>query len=332
MTDYTINGLCYHVVETGVGEPVVLLHGFTGSAATWRGLVARLAGEYRVIAVDLPGHGESDAPADVSRYRMEQVTTDLAALLTGMGAAPAHWLGYSMGGRLALYVAVHRPDLARSLILESASPGLADPAERQARREQDEHLAMRIETGGVAAFVAEWEQLPLFTGVRALPPDTQEALRQQRLANAAVGLAGSLRGMGTGAQPPLWDRLAAVKRPVLLLAGEQDERFVALNRRMAAEMPAARLAVIPGAGHTVHLEQPALFENAVLSFLQSLAESDGQPLAQGKEDGKRQRGQRHLSEPRVEGRQVIDAAHGQAITNEERQSQQIEELPRGNQV
>lgn len=262
-----ISGLRYAIEETGDGDPLLLLHGFTGRAANWRPLLPRLAKQWRVIAVDLPGHGDSDAPAGIARYEMPRVAADLTELLTRRAAAPAHWLGYSMGGRLALYVTVHHPELVRSLVLESASPGLATAAERQTRRAADEALAARIERDGIPAFVAQWEQLPLFAGLARLPEEVRTALHDQRLNNNAIGLANSLRGMGTGAQPSLWPYLGDIAAPVLLIAGALDEKFAALNERMAAAIPNATLRRIADAGHTVHLEQPALFLNSVDEFL-----------------------------------------------------------------
>ena len=283
-----IGGLRYAVEEAGAGEPLVLLHGFTGRAANWRPLLTRLAEQWRVIAIDLPGHGDSDAPAAVARYKMRYVAADLAALLTRRDAAPAHWLGYSMGGRLALYTAVTHPGVVRSLILESATAGLPNAAERQARRAADEALAARIERDGIAAFVAEWERQPLFAGVARLPNEARAALHDQRLANSPLGLANSLRGMGTGAQPPLWSRLATMAAPTLLIAGELDAKFVALNERLAATIPGARLRLMADAGHTVHLEQPEAFVAEVIGFLEGLRENDGKCLTQPEQNGKGQ--------------------------------------------
>ncbi len=283
-----IGGLRYAVEEAGTGEPLVLLHGFTGRAANWRPLLTRLAEQWRVIAIDLPGHGDSDAPAAVARYKMRYVAADLVALLTRRDAAPAHWLGYSMGGRLALYTAVTHPGVVRSLILESATAGLPDAAERQARRAADKALAARIERDGIAAFVAEWERQPLFAGVARLPNEARAALHDQRLANSPLGLASSLRGMGTGAQPPLWSRLATMAAPTLLIAGELDAKFVALNERLAATIPGARLRLMADAGHTVHLEQPEAFLAEVIGFLEGLRENDGKCLTQPEENGKGQ--------------------------------------------
>lgn len=297
----TVAGMRYHVEERGGGEPLILLHGFTGSAATWRDQSAMMAGSYRVLAIDLPGHGLSDAPA-IERYRMERVAADLAQLVATLDERPAHWLGYSMGGRLALYIGGQYPARVSSLILESASPGLATAAERQARRAQDAALAERIESVGVPAFVAEWERLPLFATQANLPIDVLTLQQAQRLQNSARGLADSLRGMGTGSQPSLWDDLPAVSGPALLIAGELDEKFVAINRRMAAAMPDAEFCLVANSGHAVHLEQPEIFRQLVLGFLGRESEDSGQDLAGAEEDDEQQRGQRHLLEPRVEGR------------------------------
>lgn len=267
MIKNTSDRLHYHVIETGKGAPLVLLHGFTGSSQEWLPFIPDLAAHFRVIAVDLPGHGQTQGPGNCHSYQMPAIADELESILHDRQAHPAYWLGYSMGGRLAIYIAVHRPQLVKSLILESASPGLATAAERRLRREQDEALALRIETHGVPAFVAEWEKLPLFDSQRQLSPQTREALRQRRLTNKAGGLASSLRGMGTGVQPSLWADLPTASVETLLLAGELDSKFVTINQRMAANMPNAQLRIVPKAGHAIHLEQPEVFMTEVLRFL-----------------------------------------------------------------
>lgn len=207
-----------------------------------------------------------------------------------------------MGGRLALYMAARRPDVVRSLILESASPGLADAAQRRERRRQDEQLAERIESGGVAAFVDAWEQLPLFASQKHLPDEVEDKLRRQRLNNSARGLARSLRGMGTGVQPSLWAELPGIGQPTLLLAGALDAKFVAINREMAVALPDGQLRLIEKAGHTIHLEQPALFAEVVAGFLSCVLSHGGQNVAEAKQSDEDQRGDGQLLEARVQTR------------------------------
>ncbi len=267
MTRITVNGLNYNVDVHGSGVPLVMLHGFTGSVENWHPLVGHLEQYTTAILIDLPGHGRSDAPPDPARYEMTAVARDLAKLLQALTASPVNLLGYSMGGRLALYMAVHYPDLVKTLILESASPGLAEAQERLARRKRDEALADAIEREGVAAFVSYWENLPLFASQKRLPEAVRQQLRAQRLRNRPHGLANSLRGMGTGVQPPLWDDLTHVRQPVLLMAGELDAKFARIAKQMQARLPHAQLDIVPDAGHTIHLEQPGAFEGQVITFI-----------------------------------------------------------------
>ena len=271
MTHYTINGLSYNVEERGAGDPVVLLHGFTGSTETWHSLMSTIAEKYRAIAIDLPGHGQTEAPAEVERYRMECVGNDLSVLLLHLEAAPAHWLGYSMGGRLALYVACRHPTLARSLILESASPGILDLGEKETRIAQDVALAQRIEADGIARFVDYWQSIPLFDTQKSLPEATRSALKAQKLRNTVAGLANSLGGMGTGVQPVLWGELGDLIMPVLLIAGGKDGKFVGINHRMSAAIPNSELRLVPGAGHAVHLEAAYLYGELVMDFFSRLS-------------------------------------------------------------
>jgi 2-succinyl-6-hydroxy-2,4-cyclohexadiene-1-carboxylate synthase len=246
---------------------LVMLHGFTGSAASWGNVLGTLAARgLRVIALDLPGHGKSSVPNDPRRYVIERCQQDILAALQELGVPKGHaiLLGYSMGGRIALYTAFS--GFFRALILESASPGLADPTEREQRRVSDEALAASIERDGVAAFVDHWENLPLFASQKSLPLERREELHRQRLQNNAAGLAQSLRGIGTGVQPSLHAQLPNLHIPVLLITGELDTKFTAITRQMAQALPQAQLRIIPGAGHTVHLEQTQKFASLVSDF------------------------------------------------------------------
>lgn len=268
MPHVEVDGLALNVDRYGAGPPLVLLHGFTGSGGTWRALVDALGRDFTTLAVDLVGHALSASPASVERYRMRRAVDDLAAMLRALGFERAVWAGYSLGGRVALQVAVHRPDVVSALILEGASPGLATAEERAERVAADEALADRIEREGVGPFVDYWQSISLWDSQRETLTEAQrEALRTQRLAQRAMGLANSLRGMGTGAQEWVGDRLDEVRVPVLLTAGTLDTKFSVIAREMAARLPEATLRLIEGAGHAAHLERPAEFNAAVREFL-----------------------------------------------------------------
>ena len=260
-----LNGADYAVEVSGTeteATPYLLLHGFSGAAANWSQVASVLAEQTRVVAPDLLGHGRSAAPADPARYAMPSAAADLSTLWQRLDLPPVHLVGYSMGGRLALYLALAYPQMVARLTLESASPGLDSEAERAARRAADEALAERIERGGIPAFVAVWENLPLFATQSA---DAKASLRAVRLAQRPQGLANSLRGMGTGAQSSLWPRLPELTMPVHLISGALDAKFSAINLRMQTLIPSAHLTLIADAGHTIHLEQPDAYLAALVS-------------------------------------------------------------------
>jgi 2-succinyl-6-hydroxy-2,4-cyclohexadiene-1-carboxylate synthase len=263
-------GLRLHIARAGSGPPLVLLHGFTGSNETWATHRAALSARHTTLAVDLPGHGHSGAPDDATRYALDRFADDMDHMLDALQVQRAAMLGYSLGGRAALRFALRHPGRVAALVLESASPGVIDPVERAARLRSDAARADAIERDGVARFVEQWERLPLWASQACLPDATRARLREQRLANDPRGLANSLRGAGAGADPPVLVRLGTHQSPVLLIAGALDTKYVLLGRLMEEAMPDARLAVVPDAGHAVHLEQPAAFEALVTGFLDGL--------------------------------------------------------------
>lgn len=270
MGKIAVNGVQLGYEQGGtrnINNTLILLHGFTGSASGWEEHLDAFAhAGMHIIALDMLGHGQSDAPTDAQRYSIEACREDILAALQALGVqqGEAILLGYSMGGRIALYAALS--GFFRALILESASPGIADPFERAERRKSDEALATRIERDGIPAFVDYWEHIPLFASQRSLPLAVQQALHEQRLHNSAFGLAQSLRGVGTGVQPFLGPQLPTLTLPVLLITGELDSKFTAIARMMAQHMLHARIEIVPAAGHTVHLEQAAYFQQLVKDF------------------------------------------------------------------
>ena len=220
--------------------------------------------------MDLPGHGLSSAPDDPARYSLDRLADDLAIVLDALDVNYASVFGYSMGGRAGLRFALAHPDRVSSLVLESTSSGIHDEAARLERVEADNTLANMIEKGGIDAFVARWEKLPMWESQSALPDAGRSELRAQRLANNPRGLANSLRGAGAGADPPLLDRAAGIVARTLVLAGELDTHYIEHGRRLAAAIPGAELRIIPNAGHAIHLEQP----DAVISEITAFARVD----------------------------------------------------------
>jgi 2-succinyl-6-hydroxy-2,4-cyclohexadiene-1-carboxylate synthase len=270
MARLMINGVQINV-DIRMGPPdapaLVLMHGFTGSAGSWAARMEALAEVCTTIAIDALGHGDSDSPADPARYAMPHVVADTLAIMDHLDIEHVGLLGYSMGGRMALHVAVAAAPRLDFLVLESASPGLRTPEERAARIAADEQLAVLLEREGIAAFVDRWEQAPIFASQENLPRDTWKAQRSRRLRSNPHGLAMSLRGAGTGAQAPLHDSLPGLDLPVLLIAGSLDAKFCAIAQEMHAALPSAELAVVADAGHAVHLEAPEEFDALVRNFI-----------------------------------------------------------------
>ena len=231
-----------------MARDIVLLHGFTHTGASWDPVVAALGERYRALAPDIRGHGSA----------AERLPVTLGAVLGDLvEIAPARFtlVGYSMGGRLALHAALAPALRTRidRLVLVGASPGLADPAEREARRTADERLAGEVERMTIEQFAERWARTPVLAGQ---PPPVAAAVHADRLRNQPAGVAGALRALGTGALPSLWNRLSEVRAPATLIAGERDEKFRAIAGEMARGLPDANVIAIPGAGHAVHLEAP----------------------------------------------------------------------------
>jgi 2-succinyl-6-hydroxy-2,4-cyclohexadiene-1-carboxylate synthase len=224
----------------------LLLPGFGASAAHWDRVVAAMDGA-QAVPLSL-----SDA---------EPVTPDgVAAMVASRGAERFALVGYSMGGRAALHVALAMPERVRRLVLVSASAGIDDAGERAARRVADDALALEIERNGIEWFVDRWAKVPLFAG----DPDwvRDEVAEDERRATPAA-LAACLRGLGPGAMTPMWDRLGELAMPVAILAGERDGGYVDHARRLAAAIEHAALEIVPGAGHRLALEAPDAVAQAI---------------------------------------------------------------------
>lgn len=242
-----------HVEHRGQGPRLVLVHGFTQTGRSWGPVADDLALDHEVLLPDAPGHGGSTG-----------IRADLraGAELLVDACGPATYVGYSMGGRLCLHAALARPHEVQGLVLLGATGGLDDAADRAARRAADADLGVRLADEGLDAFLERWLAQPLFSRLAADPADLEDRRR-----NTVSGLRSSLDLAGTGQQEPLWGRLDEIEVPVLVLAGEHDEKFRALAERLAAGLPDATLAWVPDAGHAAHLEQPGPFLELLRTWL-----------------------------------------------------------------
>ncbi|OUC13709.1 MAG: 2-succinyl-6-hydroxy-2,4-cyclohexadiene-1-carboxylate synthase [Alkalinema sp. CACIAM 70d] len=232
------------------------LHGFLGRGDDFSVIVKDCSQQFHCICMDLPGHGQSfDWPSNA--YSMEKTATQVIAVLDRSAIHQTALYGYSMGGRLALYLACYFPDRVSQVFLESASPGLASEVERQERKARDSALAAELQQD-FPQFLDRWYQQPLFQSLQQHPKFPE--IYQKRQQNHPQGLAKSLISMGLGAQPNLWPHLPQLTQPIQLIAGEWDHKFIAIQQAMAQQLPNATCTIVPQAGHNIHLEQPSAIQ------------------------------------------------------------------------
>jgi 2-succinyl-6-hydroxy-2,4-cyclohexadiene-1-carboxylate synthase len=270
--------LNYEISGDRLSSTLLFLHGFMGSSADWREVMVTMGERTHCIAVDLPGHGASlGLPPDT--YTIEGATRAVIRTLDDLQIFHPIVAGYSMGGRLALYVALRYPNRCAGLVLESASPGLESAGERAARRAADGAKAERLESGDFETFLRDWYAQPLFASL-ARDEDLLHRTIEARRRNDPGELARSLRGMGTGSQPSLWGELEGLAVPALAITGELDEKYSGISSRMAGIDPRIESAVVPGAGHIVHAESPAEYVALLGRFVDrlTLALGEAEPV------------------------------------------------------
>ncbi len=256
------NKLSFRLTSGRADSPItVFLHGFLGSSAEFDPIAARL--DDRALMIDLPGHGETRFSEP---YTMTNTAAAIINLLDQLEIDRAHLVGYSMGGRLALYLALNHPERFPASVIESGSPGLKTEQERSERIKRDRKLANQIETD-FNQFLIDWYNQPLFQSIKAHP--NFEQMLKERSHNNPIELARSLREMGTGMQPSLWEKLKLHHNPLLLIVGECDHKFVALNQEMASLCETAEIAIAPDAGHNVHFEKMEWYGNRINHFFQA---------------------------------------------------------------
>lgn len=258
--------LHYTAVGDATHPSLLLLHGFLGSHRDFVGILPALCDQFYCIVPDLPGHGETTTQLD--GYTFKATAQALLALLEALGIARSHLLGYSMGGRLALYLLCYFPGRFRCAVLESASPGLKTAEERRERRARDQAIAQQIQSTPLFDFLTQWYGNPLFDSLQD-HPDRYAAMLQRRQHNHPVELAAALCGLSTGQQPSLWEALPNIENPLLLLAGTLDPKFVAISQDMlACAQHNAIFQAITDCGHNIHIEAPFVYAQTVCHFLE----------------------------------------------------------------
>lgn len=260
----TVGERSYWVEDKGLGKPLVMLHGFTGSTRTFDEAIEYLGHPFRIIQIDLPGHGQT---GDQGCITMEEFCEDVRSLLQQLGVSSTALLGYSLGGRAALTFAVLYPEMVSRLFLESSSPGLASSEDQLLRQAKDRAIVQMIEEEGLEAFVDYWESLPLFQSQDQLPAQTKKKIRQERLNQDPNGLQQSLIGMGTGSQPSWWGQLAKIDMEIVLITGDKDHKFRNINKKMNGRMTNVTWIEVAETGHAVHIEKPSDFAKIVGKFM-----------------------------------------------------------------
>ncbi len=251
-------------------RPIVCIHGFSHDASTFDSF-GDLVAPRPVLAVDLAGHAGQPAPGGGLCDEAERIAT-IIATDGPVEDGRVHLLGYSMGARIALHVALARPDLVASLTVVSGTPGLRGERDRHDRRIADEGLARMLVERGIDAFMSHWEALPMFDTLSALAPDGRRRLNAVRRGHDPEALAEALRCFGTGVQADLWPELARLEAPVLIVTGALDTKFTEIGRQMQAVLPDAAHEVFAGVGHTAHLEAPQRFVDRVTDFVDGVDE------------------------------------------------------------
>ncbi len=246
---------------------IIFLHGFTGSSEDWVYSANKIDDRFQKAGIDLIGHGESDSPDEQFKYSLTNVIEHIKDVIDYFRWKNIFLLGYSMGGRIALTYANKFQHKISGLILESATAGIEDPNERIDRIKRDKELSDFILFHSLEEFTDYWMDLEIFQTQKRFSNPRLTEIKKAKLKNNKTGLANSLLGYGTGAMPPLFDRLPFIKIPTLLISGELDTKFTSVNKKLVRHLPNAEHVIIKNAGHNTHLEESEKFVEVVNGFL-----------------------------------------------------------------
>lgn len=264
-TGVDIDLLSYQTYGSFERPAVVFLHGFMGRSDDWQKVVAGLENEYLCVTIDLPGHGDSLSLPE-HYYQFENAAQCVINVLDMLQLTAVNLVGYSMGGRLAIYLLHKFADRFISACIESASPGLKTELQRAERITGDHHLAGRLQRENYATFLQWWYALPLFAKLQNHPDYPK--LIQRRLKNNPVELSRALAAMSTGRQPNLWPTLQRTNIPVMMVVGEHDLKYVEIGKEMTHICRLIQLRKLARCGHNTHFEKSADFNSILKDFLE----------------------------------------------------------------
>ena len=247
---------------------LIFLHGFLGSAHDWHNIIAEFSDKYFCLAFDLPGHGDSIIPDEYSDITLEKIALKIDSVLLAQQIDNPVYIGYSMGGRIALHLSGIIKSSGSGLIIESASPGIEDPVERRVRLEKDFMVADKLESINFEEFLIQWYNQPLFADLKK--SQNFNKIFQSRLKNNPVQLARAIRIMTVGKQKSLWKMFHGLDLPVLIISGSNDEKYTSYTKRISESSSSVRTQIISGAGHVEHAEKPGEYIDIILQFISSL--------------------------------------------------------------
>lgn len=253
------------IAGSSLNPSLLCIHGLFGNKEEWDFLFNALSSQFFCIAIDLPGHGEALFNEE-DAYTWASVSKSIISVLNKLEISSTTILGYSMGGRVALYTSFQYPSYFNGVILSSSSPGLNSLPERKERYQQDLILAECLEKEEFADFLEEWYQQPLFASLAAKPNILNE-VKQKRLKNSPHHIAKAVRGFGLGSQPSLWEKITSLNMPLSIFVGAHDAKYQATGQLMLSVAPQAHMWVIPEAGHNIHDENPVEFISQIKKIL-----------------------------------------------------------------
>jgi 2-succinyl-6-hydroxy-2,4-cyclohexadiene-1-carboxylate synthase len=255
--------ISYSMTNPAAKHSIVFLHGFTASSSSWESVIDLLPKNVNYVTIDLMGHGSTEVSIYADRYRMDEQLLDLKELFSTLQLDRFSLVGYSMGGRIALAYALENQHQVQRLILESSSPGLKSIDEQQLRQHADNRLADQIEEHGLISFIDFWENISLFDSQKSLPLIQQQLIRSERLKQSPLGLANSLRGMGTGQQQSYWSQLNELRIPIFFVTGEFDLKFTKIAEEMNKLIKDSKHLQVLSVGHAIHVENPVQFATII---------------------------------------------------------------------